>query len=242
MYRVSVAHSRLRERLLATFAPDDEKLPRRKRRKPWGTWRTAASAFGGYVVVTCWLALGIALALLVATAATGWSALVISTFTLAAVIPLMVVGSWLAGRRAALRVLLLGIAPLLAIGICGGVAAPEWILLARGHSVTAVVTGADRRTNGRGVVSYDYTLRSLDGGVIAGRLETGDSAPRPIGSRVEVVEDPAGLAAPDLADAVATQAEVSTVVAATGLVLLAVIVGSFAAYGERQRRRWHHGK
>jgi hypothetical protein len=234
-----MALGQLRERILATFAPNDEGLLRRKRRKPWGTWRTIAAAVGGYLVVACWLAVGAVLALLVVAASERWAGFVIAMFTFTAIGPLMVVGSWLAGRRAAFRILLLGVVPLLAVGIGSGLAVPELILLARGHSVTAVITSADRQTNGRGSVYYDYTLRSVDGSAIVGQLVIGDSVPRPTGSRVQVVVDPARVAGPALADGFATTAEITTAVAAAGLALLAVIIGSVGIYGERQRRRWH---
>jgi hypothetical protein len=102
-----------------------------------------------------------------------------------------------------------------------------------------VVVGAGQEHNGKGVVSYDYVLRTLDGHPIAGLLETGDGTPRATGSRLSVVLDPAGLAPPEAGD-VHQDARIDIVVTVCGLVLLAALIGWTAASGyrcshERQR-------
>jgi hypothetical protein len=183
-------------------------------RRPW------LFAALGFAIIVGWLAIGTALAPLFSS---GW---LVAAWTLIAIVPLVLVSRRLAGP-AALKVVEFGVFPLLLAGICASVAVPELVLAARGETVTAVITTAERHTTGKGSVYFDYTLRAVGGGDVPGRLEISDD--RPVGTRVEVVVDPDGVATPDLAGSVAAKAAWLTALAAAGTVLLAVVMGWAAA-------------
>jgi hypothetical protein len=235
-----MVRSQLRERLQATFAPDVDWLLGGKRHKRLGVRRTFAAAIVGYLVVVGWLALGAIVALRVGAAGHGWATVVVVVFTFTALMPLMAVGSWLAGRHSAFRTFFLGLVPLLVVGICGSVALPELILQARGQEIAAKVAAVNQGGPGGGAIYYDYTLRSLDGRTLLGQLETSAStALRPVGAVIKVIVDPEGVAPPDLPGAVVTKAIVMTTVGVLGLLLLAAVIGYIAAHGERQLRLWH---
>jgi hypothetical protein len=175
----------------------------------------------GFALVVAWLALGV-----VGTLVTQ-SALLTAVWMPTAFGPLALAARWLVGPVDVFRVLWVGAVPLLLAGICASVAVPELVLAGRGEPVAAVITAAERNTTGRGGVFYDYTLRTLDGHAIAGRLEIDDE--RPVGYRVDVVVDPGGVAAPDLVGSVTTKAGWLTALAGVGLVGLAVVIGWAAA-------------
>lgn len=232
-----MVRSRLRERLQAAFAPDVDWLLGGKRHKRLGVRRTLVAAAGGYLVVVGWLALGAVVSLKVSPLGHGWGTFAVVAFTFTALMPLIAVGSWLAGRHSAFRTFFLGLVPLMVVGICGGVALPELILMARGQDVTARIATASG-SSGNGY--YDYTLRSLDGHRLVGQLETSATAAlKPVGTLVKVVVDPDGVVAPDLANSVAMKAGVMTSVGVVGLLMLAAVIGYIAAHGERQLRLWH---
>lgn len=162
-----------------------------------------------------------------------WQLTVTIIFVLPCLVLLWFLGTTLGGASAGERTVVAGLFAVAAIAIGSTLAAPELILTARGHDVTAVIVAAHQETTGKGAVYYSYSLRSNDGTTIAGLLTTGDSAPRPTGTVVHVVADPRGLAPPDFPGSIRTQATITTVIAGTGLVGLAVLVAWAAADGCR---------
>jgi hypothetical protein len=213
----------LRERLMAAFAPGQ--APRPLARTTW-------AAVVGYLAMVGWLAIGVVLSLALSTKA-NWQLTVTIMFALPCLVLLWFLGTTLGGRSAGERTVVAGLFAVAAIAIGSTLAAPELILAARGHDVTAVIVAAHQETTGKGAVYYSYSLRSNDGTTIAELLTTGDSAPRPTGTIVHVVADPGGLAPPDFPGSIRTQATITTAIAGTGLVGLAVLVAWAAADGYR---------
>ncbi|WP_460437533.1 hypothetical protein [Amycolatopsis stemonae] len=172
----------------------------------------------------------------------GWFALVIRLglpyaeseglvfFVAVSFVVLVLLGRWLA-RTGALLVLL-GLLPVYAVFFGGWAGIGDEILLSRGKAVEAVLT-AETVQRLKGGLSYTYDLRNPDGST--GSLDPGIGTRLAVGSRVEVVEDPDGLVATQLAGR--QDPTVPLVFACLGVAGFVAAVAVTAWAGERRRVR-----
>lgn len=208
-----------------------------RQQQPWGTRRTALRAVGVYLAVMAWLVAGAVLVLLLDVPSLGSSIFVLLLWSGAGMAGVVIAGVWLGGGGRPAQALAWGVSMVvLFTGVAMGVAAPEIVLLSRGQHVTAVVAGDVQRMS-KGRVYYTYILRTTDGQPIAGQLSTGDRTPQPLGTPVDVIVDPKGLAAPDFTDMVRGTATGATVVAVLGALVLAGFIAWIANRGEKRRNQ-----
>lgn len=151
-------------------------------------------------------------------------------FVFGAFAALVVVGRWLA--RTGLLLALLTLLPVLAAVLGGWTAIGDEVLLARGKPVEVLVT-AEHTHRLRSGPAYTYDVRNLDGSPDS--LDPGTGTRLAVGSRVAVVEDPAGLVATQLAGRQAPA--VPLVLACLGAASLVAAVAVTAVAGERRRVR-----
>jgi hypothetical protein len=143
---------------------------------------------------------------------------------------LIVLGRWLA--RTGLLLALLGLLPVLAVLLGGWAGIGDEILLSRGKPVEALVTAESAHRLKAGI-AYTYDLRNPDGS--DGTLDPGVGIRLPVGRRVDVVEDPGGLVATQLAGR--QDPAVPLVFACLGVAGLLAAVVTTAVLGERRRVR-----
>jgi hypothetical protein len=194
------------------------------RRPPWGTRRTALSAAAAVVLLLGWFALVIRLGLPSAES----EGLVF--FVAVSFVVLLVLGRRLA-RTGALLVVL-GLLPVFAVFFGGWAGIGDEILLSRGKPVGAEITAESVHRLKAGL-DYTYDLRNPDGSAAA--LDPGPGTRLAVGSRVDVVEDPGGLVATQLAGR--QDPAVPLVFACLGVAGLLAAVVTTAVLGERRRVR-----
>ncbi|VVJ15579.1 Uncharacterised protein [Amycolatopsis camponoti] len=151
-------------------------------------------------------------------------------FVFGAFAALVVVGRWLA--RTGLLLALLALLPVLAAVLGGWTAIGDEVLLARGKPVDVLVT-AEHAHRLRGGPAYTYDVRNPDGSPES--LDPGAGTRLAVGGRVDVVEDPAGLVATQLAGRQAPA--VPLVSGSLGAACLVAAVAVTAVAGERRRVR-----
>lgn len=128
---------------------------------------------------------------------------------------------------------MLGIICILAIEFVGADMVPKWMFVNQGVRTTAVITGSypvhhppevltTRHLGYPTPDTFEYSLASLSGKPIPGRLNTDSSVPDRVGSRVDVVVDPAGQLSPVLASDRVRPAVVSTIVTVVAWLALTV--------------------